>query len=146
MPVWWSLLAKSEAGGLVSTELFEPVGLVVKKVEFHSGLLRVPILGFVAAGNRGGLGADGPTPSSSEGVSFASKSIISKKKKFSTEAPTTQSDRPEPPDDRVAEAQARVIRLQAAVDLLGEDNPDAASLKTMLAEAKAQTRVAPVGE
>ena len=50
------------------------------------------------------------------------------------------------PDDRVAEAQARVIRLQAAVDLLGEDNPDAASLKTMLAEAKAQTRVAPIGE
>ena len=50
------------------------------------------------------------------------------------------------PDDRVAEAQARVIRLQAAVDLLVEDNPDAASLKTMLAEAEAQTRVAPVGE
>ena len=49
------------------------------------------------------------------------------------------------PDDRVADAQARVIRLQAAVDLLGED-PDAASLKTMLAEAKAQTRVAPVRE
>ena len=39
-----------------------------------------------------------------------------------------------------------MIRLQAAVDLLGEDNPDAASLKTMLDEAKAQTRVAPVGE
>ena len=50
------------------------------------------------------------------------------------------------PDDRVAEAQARVVRLQGAVDLLGEDNPDAAGLKTMLAEAKAQTRVAPVGE
>ena len=50
------------------------------------------------------------------------------------------------PDNHVAEAQARVIRVQAAVDLLGEDNPDAASLKTMLAEAKAQTRVAPVGE
>ena len=32
------------------------------------------------------------------------------------------------------------------MDLLGEDNPDAASLKTLLAEAKAQTRVAPVGE
>ena len=65
----------------------------------------------------------------------------------------TPSDRSKPSDrqprgspDDVAEAQARVIRLQAAVDLLGEDNPDAAGLKTMLAEAKVQTRVAPVGE
>ena len=62
--------------------------------------------------------------------------------------PPKQSERPPrgSPDDRVAKAQARVIRLQAAVDLLGEDNPDTASLKTMLVEAKAQTRVAPVGE
>ena len=45
------------------------------------------------------------------------------------------------PDD-----QARVIRFQVAVDLLGEDNPGAASLKTMFAEAKAQTRLAPVRE
>ena len=39
-----------------------------------------------------------------------------------------------------------MIRLQAAVDLLGEDNPGAASPKTMVAEATAQTRVTPVGE
>ena len=41
---------------------------------------------------------------------------------------------------------ARVIRPQVAVDLLEEDNPDAACLKTMVAKAKAQTRVAPVRE
>ena len=50
------------------------------------------------------------------------------------------------PDARVAEAQARVSRLQAALDLLGADNPDAEFLKASLETAKRQCRVQPVGE
>ena len=50
------------------------------------------------------------------------------------------------PDARVAEAQARVSRLQAAVDLLGVDNPDAELLKASLEAAKRQCRVQLVGE
>ena len=50
------------------------------------------------------------------------------------------------PDARVAEAQARVSRLQAAVDLLGVDNPDAELLIASLEAAKRQCRVQPVEE
>ena len=50
------------------------------------------------------------------------------------------------PDVRVAEAQVSVSRLQAAVDLLGVDNPDAELLKASLEAAKRQCRVLPVGE
>ena len=46
------------------------------------------------------------------------------------------------PDARVAEAQARVSRLQAALDLLGADNPDAELLKASLETAAAMSRAA----
>ena len=50
------------------------------------------------------------------------------------------------PDAFVADAQARVSRLQAAVDLLGVDNPDTEPLKASLETAKRQCRVHRVGE
>ena len=50
------------------------------------------------------------------------------------------------PQQRVAEASARVERLQAALNLLGEDDPDAEPLKVGLKRAKVQAQVRPVGE
>ena len=50
------------------------------------------------------------------------------------------------PQQRVAEASARVERLEAALKLLGEDDPDAEPLKIALKRAKSQAQVRPVGE
>ena len=50
------------------------------------------------------------------------------------------------PQQRVAEATARVERLEAALKLLGEDDPDAEPLKIALKRAKSQAQVRPVGE
>ena len=50
------------------------------------------------------------------------------------------------PQQRVAEASARVERLEVALKLLGEDDPDAEPLKIALKRAKSQAQVRPVGE
>ena len=50
------------------------------------------------------------------------------------------------PQDRMAAASARVTRLKAALQLLGEDTPDAAPLKVALEQARGQARLRPVGE
>ena len=50
------------------------------------------------------------------------------------------------PQQKVADAAARVGRLEAALQLLGEDDPDAEPLKVALKQARMQARVRPVGE
>ena len=50
------------------------------------------------------------------------------------------------PQDRMAEASARVTRLEAALQLLGEDSLVAAPLKVALEQARGQARLRPVGE
>ena len=50
------------------------------------------------------------------------------------------------PQDRMAAASARVTRLKAALQLLGEDTPGAAALKVALEQARGQARLRPVGE
>ena len=67
-------------------------------------------------------------------------------KENSKSSPNLHAEPGKSPDARVAEAQARVSRLQAAVDLLGVDNPDAELLKASLETAKRQCRVQPVKE
>ena len=47
---------------------------------------------------------------------------------------------------KVADVAARVGRLEAALQLLGEDDPDAEPLKVALKQARMQARVRPVGE
>ena len=50
------------------------------------------------------------------------------------------------PDERAAEARARVERLEAALKVLGEDSPEAQPLKEALKKAQDQCRVLLVGE
>ena len=50
------------------------------------------------------------------------------------------------PDERVAEARARVVRLEAALQVLGEESPEAQPIKEALLKAREQSRVQPVGE
>ena len=50
------------------------------------------------------------------------------------------------PQQKVADAAARVGRLEAALRLLGEDDPDAEPLKVALKQARMHARVRPVGE
>ena len=50
------------------------------------------------------------------------------------------------PDERVAEARARVARLEAALQVLGETSPEAQPIQEALRKARAQCRVQPVGE
>ena len=57
-----------------------------------------------------------------------------------------RSTKPVPPQQKVAEAAARVGRVEAALALLGEDDPDAEPLKVTLKQAKLQARARPVGE
>ena len=62
-----------------------------------------------------------------------------------------KSSVPQPPvvrlskDERVAEARARV-RLEAALQVLGEESPEAQPIKESLLKAREQSRVQPVGE
>ena len=65
--------------------------------------------------------------------------------KESSSSTHVQAEPGKSPHARVAEAQARVSRLQAALDL-GADNPDAELLKSSLEIAKWHCRVQPVGE
>ena len=60
--------------------------------------------------------------------------------------PRRSSPQPEEQSFIHSKAQARVSRLQAALDLLGADNPDAELLNASLETAKRQCRVQPVGE
>ena len=57
-----------------------------------------------------------------------------------------EAPKPVPPQQKAAEAAARVGRLEAALALLGEDDPDAEPLKVALKQAKLQARVRPVGK
>ena len=57
-----------------------------------------------------------------------------------------EAPKPVHPQQKVAEASARVGRLEAALRLLGEDDPDAEPLKVALKQARMQARVRPVGE
>ena len=57
-----------------------------------------------------------------------------------------KAPKPVHPQQKVAEASARVGRLEAALRLLGEDDPDAEPLKVVLKQARMQARVRPVGE
>ena len=50
------------------------------------------------------------------------------------------------PDERVAEARARVVRLEAALQVLGEESPEAQPIKEALLKARELSRVQPVGE
>ena len=50
------------------------------------------------------------------------------------------------PDERVAEARARVARLEAALQVLGETSPEAQPIQEVLRKAREQCRVQPVGE
>ena len=50
------------------------------------------------------------------------------------------------PDDFAAAARARVGRLEAALEVLGSDSPEAQPLKALLKKAQEQTRVLPIGE
>ena len=50
------------------------------------------------------------------------------------------------PDERVAEARARVVRLEAALQVLDEESPEAQLIKEALLKAREQSRVQPVGE
>ena len=87
------------------------------------------------------LGAD-PDPA----VLASLQEALQRAKKSSSPSTHVQAEPGKSPDARVAEAQARVSRLQAALDLLGADNPDAELLKASLETAKRQCRVQPVGE
>ena len=87
------------------------------------------------------LGAD-PDPA----VLASFQEALQRAKESSSPSTHVQAEPGKSPDARVAEAQARVSRLQAALDLLGADNPDAELLKASLETAKRQCRVQPVGE
>ena len=50
------------------------------------------------------------------------------------------------PDERVADARARVSRLEAALKVLGEDSPEAQPIKDVLKKAQDQYCVLPVAE
>ena len=50
------------------------------------------------------------------------------------------------PQDRMAEVSARVTRLEAALQFLGENSLDAVPLKVALEQARGQARLRPVGE
>ena len=71
---------------------------------------------------------------------------LQRAKESSSPSTHVQAEPGESPDAHVAEAQARVSRLQAALDMLGADIPDAELLKVFLDIAKRQCRVQPVGE
>ena len=74
------------------------------------------------------------------------RDALQRPKESSKPSPNLHAEPGKSPDARVAEAQARVSRLQAAADLLGVDNPDAELLKASLEAPKRQCRVQPVGE
>ena len=65
---------------------------------------------------------------------------LQKAKESSSPSTHVQAEPGKSPDARVAEAQARVSRLQAALDLLGAHNPDGELLKASLETAKRQCR------
>ena len=50
------------------------------------------------------------------------------------------------PDERVSEARARVPRLEAALQVLGEDSPEGLPIKEALKKARDQSRSLPIGE
>ena len=50
------------------------------------------------------------------------------------------------PDDVATAARARVGRLEAALEVLGSDIPEAQPSKALLTKAQEQTRVLPIGE
>ena len=50
------------------------------------------------------------------------------------------------PDERVSEARARVLRLEAALQVLGEDSPEGLPIKEALKKARDQSRALPIGE
>ena len=50
------------------------------------------------------------------------------------------------PDERVADARAHVARLEAALQVLGEDSVEAQPIKEALKKAREQTRVLSIGE
>ena len=60
----------------------------------------------------------------------------------------TKEDVPKPvhPQQRCAEASVRVERLEAALKVLGEEDPDAEPMKAALKQARIHARVRPVGE
>ena len=66
------------------------------------------------------------------------KRALQRAKESSSPSTHVQAEPGRSPDARVAEAQARVSRLQAALDLFGADNPDAELLKASLETAKRQ--------
>ena len=74
------------------------------------------------------------------------RDALQRAKESSKPSPNLHAEPGKSPDARVAEAQARVFRLQAAADLLGVDNPDAELLKASLEAPKRQCRVQRVGE
>ena len=50
------------------------------------------------------------------------------------------------PDERVSEARARVLRLEAALQVLEEDSPEGLPIKEALKKARDQCRALPIGE
>ena len=62
------------------------------------------------------------------------------------EVATEDVPKPVHPQQRTAEAFARVAKLEAAPQMLGGDDPDAEPLKVALKKAEVQPQVRPVGE
>ena len=60
--------------------------------------------------------------------------------------PTRQEGRGLPPDEVMANARARVLKLEAAIAAVGESDPTCAKLREALARAKSQAQERPVAD
>ena len=60
--------------------------------------------------------------------------------------PTRQEGRGLPPDEVMANARARVLKLEAAIAAVGESDPTCATLREALARAKSQAQERPVAD
>ena len=134
--VSWPQKGKRSSSAAAPSKAHAPVSSVAKKVQAPTAP-KSKISSIQAA-----ITALGPDP---DPVILSSlRDALQRAKESSKPSPNLHAGKS--PDARVAEAQARVSRLQAAVDLLGVDNPDAELLKASLEAAKRQCRVQPVGE
>ena len=134
----WSLTGKRSSSAAAPSKGQSPPSLDAKKVQ-ATPVPKSKVSSIQAAIT--GLGPD-PDPV----VLSSLRDALQMAKESSKPSPNLPTEPGKSPEARVAEAQARVSRLQAAMDLLGVDNQDAEPLKASVETARRQCSVHPVGE